>query len=249
MAQVLDCSPLYTGRPDFEVEDGGSSIPSYTQSRSRLKRGGTFFRSKLIPTFKIAQTLADSDEVTADNVAADSSNLAGGPDSQSLDCNDISLRVFRPNAIEDRIDLVVYFRGVEVERYIVTQDINCTAPGNPPPPAGLGNNVAIPALRAATASSDFISMPGRGTDAQDLLGEDNGCLSEFADTNMSGGSGVPDADIPNIKTGPERTIAFITLFENANGTLVIPPLSDKLVQFDYDNEVFTPYVPNADCRI
>ena len=231
MAQELDCSPLYEGGPDFTVGPD-AFIPPYTQARSRLFAGGTFFRSKL--------------------------TFGGSTDSQSPDCNDVSLRVYRPDPFNDRIDLVVYFRGEEVERYITTQVTNCTAPGNPPPPAGIGGNVAIPDLRTQTETSEYIMMPARGTDAQDSCieilfildcPEDAACLVEFNDTNMSGGTGIADADIPNIKTGPERTLAYITQYEDANGNPVVPSQNEKLVQYDYDNLVFIPYVPNADCRI
>jgi len=224
----LDCSPLYEGRPDSDPFAAISSMPEYESARSRLFAGGTFFRSKL--------TSADT---------------------QSPDCNNISLEVTRPNPSLEGIDLVVYFNEVEVERYSVTQDLNCTAPGEPPPPPGIGNDVAIPALRTATTDSLYISMPVRGTDLQDggttppppIIPTDDACLSEFEITAMTGGSGSLAADVPNIDTGPDRTMTYISTHEDDNGNPVEPPQDEKLQQFDFDNDAFISYVPNADCRI
>ena len=100
-------------------------------------------------------------------------------------------------------------------------------------------------------------MPVRGTDLQDggtvpppmILPTDDACLSEFAITAMTGGSGSLAADVPNIDTGPDRVMTYISTHEDDNGNPVEPPQDEKLQQFDFDTNAFISYVPNEDCRI
>lgn len=42
----MDCQPLYSYTPDWVSGDFTATIPGFTENRSRLWAGGTFFRSK-----------------------------------------------------------------------------------------------------------------------------------------------------------------------------------------------------------
>ena len=237
---VLDCSPCFTGRPDF-IPGADSILPQEALRRSRKFAGGTFFRSKL--------------------------TVPGDTDFQGDLCNDISLEVILTgnDGGNDNFDLVVYAEttvaittvdtttiladtdtitadlrdnvDVEVERYSVSQDDTC-------PISGTGT--AINSLRSQTASSLYISMPSRGSDAQDAGGMDSDCLAAFGKTDMTGGKGPAAAQLPTIRTGPDRTIVFVTSKENASGT---PTTSKTLIQWDFDDLQFIAYVLDADCAI
>jgi hypothetical protein len=223
---ALDCSPCFDGRPDYNPAEGTALLPIYNLARSRLFDGGTFFRSKL-----------------------------GPGDTQGIEDNDIALAV--ENTAIDEMTLIVYYLDVEVERYAVFQVDNCTPPGIPPPPAGIGTGVGIPALRAATASSEYISMPPRATDAQDpcvlvmmieVCPEDDPCLSTFAKTNMTGGSGPTEASVPSIRTGPDRTFIFIDSKEDDNGTPFDPGPGQNLNQWNFDITEWVAFVIDQACR-
>jgi len=165
--------------------------------------------------------------------------VPGDADFQGVICNDISLEVVLTgnSGGNDNFDLVVYFKDVEVERYSISQDDTC-------PTAGTGT--AINSLRSQTASSLYISMPARGSDAQDIGGMDSDCLTAFVKSNMIGGNGPGELDVPSIRTGPDRTIVFVSTKENASGT---PASSKTLIQWDYDNLQFIAYVIDADCAL
>jgi hypothetical protein len=226
MAQ--DCSPCYDGRPEFEPSAVGSVMPQQILARSRLFNGGTLFRSNL---------------------------LINGNEQQGIDCNSIALEVISIDS--ENFALIVYYNDVEVERYTVFQDADCGDPGaggDMPPPIGVG--IAIPQLRIDTANSGYISMPTRGTDEQDatppgpqpIVPSDDGCLSTFSKTPMSGASGLSAAEIPSIRTGPDRTLVYISSKEDANGEQIVPLAGDNIVQYNYDTVLWIPYVPDADCR-
>ena len=178
----------------------------------------------------------------------------GVGDTQGIETNDIALAV--ENTAIDEMTLIVYYNDVEVERFAVFQVDNCTAPGEPPPPAGIGDGVGIPSLRAATSSSEYISMPARTTDAQDACvfvlelecPADDSCLSTFSKTNMSGGSGPTEASVPSIRTGPDRTFIFIDSKEDANGVIFDPGPGANLNQWNFDTLEWGAYVIDADCR-
>ncbi len=237
MADVLDCAPCFTGRPTI-IPGAGSILPQEPLRRSRKFAGGTFFRSKL--------------------------TVPGNADFQGDLCNDISLEVILTgnSGGNDNFDLVVYIANVntitadtitstaddntitadsddvdvEVERYSVTQSETCNIfePSN-----------TIADLRTQTATSLYISMPARGSDAQDS-GIDNDCLSAFIKSNMAGGTGPGAAQLPTIRTGPDRSIVFVTSTENASGT---PTTSKTLIQWDFDNLQFIAYILDADCAL
>ena len=211
MAETLNCSPCYDGRPDYDPSLGTAVLPQETLARSRLFAGGTFFRSKL--------------------------SQPGDNDFQGQLCNDIALSVVSAGTA---FTLNVYFQNELVETYSTSQALNC-----PMMDAG----VAIPDLRSQTASSEYISMPARGTDEQDMLGVDDQCLSAFAMTSMTGGDGPGEAQVSSIRTGPERAIVFIDEKENANGTPFSPGAGSNLIQWDFDALAFIPYVIDADCAL
>lgn len=165
--------------------------------------------------------------------------VPGDSDFQGVICNSISLQVV---AVGTDWDLIVYFKDVEVERYSTTQSMTCSIEEP---------SSAISALRTLTAASSYISMPSRGSDEQDedvmmMPPSDDVCLSFFTKTNMSGGVGPGEADVSSIRTGPDRTIAFINTKENANGT---PVDSKTLIQWNYDIDQWVSYALDQDCAI
>jgi len=165
--------------------------------------------------------------------------VPGDSDFQGVICNSIALQVV---AIGTDWDLIVFFQDVEVERYSTTQALNCSV---------MLPSSAISDLRTQTAASSYISMPPRGSDEQDedvlmMPPTDDPCLSFFTKTNMTGGVGPGEADVTTIRTGPDRTIAFINTKENANGT---PVSSRTLIQWNYDISQWVSYALDADCAI
>ena len=94
-------------------------------------------------------------------------------------------------------------------------------------------------------------MPPRGSDEQDedvlmMPPTDDPCLSFFTKTNMTGGAGPGEADVPSIRTGPDRTIVFVDTKENGNGT---PVNSKTLIQWNYEILQWVAYVLDADCAL
>jgi len=210
MADTLNCSPCYDGRPDYDPNQGTAILPQETLSRSRLFEGGTFFRSKL--------------------------KAAGSNDFQGSLCNEIALQI-----IVDFTSVVleVYFEDALVESYTTSQPINC--PITP--------STAIASLRSQTSTSKYISMPIRDTDVNDPMGIDDACITPFDKINMSGGAGPSEADVPSIRTGPERTIVYISAKENANGDLFEPSAGNNLQQWDFDALQWIDYVIDSDCAL
>ena len=165
--------------------------------------------------------------------------VSGSSDFQGSLCNDISLSVVSAGT---DFDLIVYFEGAEVERYSTTQSLSCSM---------VMPSSAIDELRTQTATSLYISMPARGTDEQDedvmmLPPTDDPCLSFFSLTAMSGGAGPSEADVAAIRTGPERTIAYVEEIENGNGALIS---SRTLSQWNFDTLQWVAYVLDADCAL
>jgi hypothetical protein len=89
-------------------------------------------------------------------------------------------------------------------------------------------------------------MPTRDTDINDPGGADSPCVSAFAKASMTGGVGPSEADVPSIRTGPDRTLAFISTKENSVGTIV-DALS--LQQWDFDALEWIAYIQDADCAL
>ena len=89
-------------------------------------------------------------------------------------------------------------------------------------------------------------MPARDTDINDPSGVDDACLSAFTTASMSGGSGPSEADVSTIRTGPDRTIAFIKTKENSIGDIID---SNSLQQWDYDALQWIAYIQDADCAL
>ncbi len=188
------------------------------------------------------ETLARSRKTSGGTFFRSKLTVPGDTDFQGVLCNDISLEVVLTgnSGGNDNFDLVVYFEDIEVERYSVVQDDTCPV---------MGTGTAINSLRAQTASSIYISMPVRGTDAQDAGGMDSMCLTAFAKSNMSGGDGPGEADVPLIRTGPDRAIVFISSRENSAGTPFAPGAGSNLIQWDFDALQFIAYVIDADCAL
>jgi len=258
MAVQLDCSPCYDGRPNYDP-DVGTAILSKT-SVSRSRSGGVGGAVMNLTVDSTAFT-ADSTQITADqtfikivSIYARSKLLFGGEsDVQGQICNAIGLQIISvdnsvpPNGIIDQYDMVVYFLGVEVERYVTTlQPADC---GDLMMPGGglISDNGAITDLRTqVNASSNYISMPIRGTDVNDN-GKDPTCLADEGPTSLSGAIGPVEADVAAVRTGPQRSFLFTSSKENATGVLVFPTV-DRMTQWDFDMKYWVPYAPNTDCR-
>lgn len=224
MADTLDCSPCYEGRPDYDPTGGTAILPIYNARRSRLFAAGTFFRSRL--------------------------NIAGDPDFQGSICNDIAIQV---TIVLTTVTLNVYFQNELVETFVTSQPLNCgeTVGGG----EGGGTLIGTPAFTSLrsqlAANSKYVIMPARGSDEQDPdVGEfppsDDTCISETAITNLSGAAGPPTSNLSSIRTGPDRTLAFILTEENSNGKVFEARV---LQQWDYDAEQWIPYVQDADCAL
>ena len=160
--------------------------------------------------------------------------VIGDSDFQGSICNSIALSIVSAGSV---FNLIVYFEDVEVERYNTTQDLSCPTSGS---------DVAIPDLRSQLTSSIYISMPSRGTDELDSSGMDSPCLSSFSKTNMTGGVGPSENEVESIRTGSDRTIAFISTKENSNGT---PVVSKTMIQWNYDTLQWIAYILDSDCAI
>jgi len=165
--------------------------------------------------------------------------VSGDSDFQGSICNSIALSVVSAGTAWE---LIVYFEDEVVERYSTIQAVNCSI---------MLPSSAISDLRSQTASSSYISMPPRGSDEQDedvlmMPPTDDPCLSFFTKTNMTGGAGPGEADVPSIRTGPDRTIVFVDTKENGNGT---PVNSKTLIQWNYEILQWVAYVLDADCAL
>ena len=229
MADSLNCSPCYEGRPDYDPNGGTAILPIENITRSRLFAGGTFFRSKL--------------------------NYGGDNDFQGSICNEIELQV---SIVSTTVTLNVYFEDELVESYTTSQGVDCGSVG-PGDGGEIITYNAIGKLRSLTSSSKYITMPARGTDEEDpsvRLGPgetgapaDALCIDSFGRTNMKGGSGPGANNLTSIRTGPDRTIVFIRTKENANGEIIEPGAGNNLQQWDYDAEAWIPFIQDADCAL
>jgi len=258
MAVTFDCSPCWNGRPDYDPNDGTALLTTTSVTRSR---SGGVGGAVINLTVDSTQITVDSTQFTADqtffkivSIYARSKLVYGGEsDVQGQICNSIALQIISvdntvpPNGIIDQYDLVVFFFGVEVERYVTTlQPENC---GDLILPDGglVSDGGAIADLRTqVNASSDYISMPIRGTDVNDN-GADPICLADEGPTFLAGAAGPLEAQLAAVRTGPQRSFLFTSSKENALGVLVFPG-SDRMTQWDFDIEFWVPYAPNADCR-
>jgi len=159
----------------------------------------------------------------------------GDPDFQGSICNTIQLDISSDAASPtETFTLTISFEGTIVETYQVTQPSNCSIMG--------GGQIGT--LRSNIAGSQYISMPTRGTDAQDIAGMDSDCLTTFSGL-MSGGTGPGENDVASIRTGPDRTIVYVNSKENSNGA---PTASSDLIQWNYDTLSWVPFVTDGDCR-
>ena len=228
---IMDCSPCYDGRPDYDPNDGTALLTETSVTRSR---SGGVGGAVMNLTVDSTQITADSIQFTADqtfikiiSIYARSKLLYGGEsDVQGQICNTIGLQIISvdnsvpPNGIIDQYDMVVYFMGVEVERYVTTlQPEDC---GDLILPEGglVSDGGAIADLRTqVNASSDYISMPIRGTDTNDN-GRDPTCLADEGPTLLSGATGPGEAQVAAVRTGPQRSFLFTSSKENGIGVLL-----------------------------
>jgi len=266
MAQ-LDCSPCYDGEPDYDPNDGTAILPTIGVSRSRI--GGGIGGAVMNLTVDTTVYKVDTTALTADQTyikvvglfARSKLNLGGFDDAQGQICNLLSMQIVAidnsvpPDGIIDQFDLVVFFQGVEVERYattLQTEDCGNIVPGPPDdgePNMVIGDSGALEDLRTqVNGSSNYITMPVRGTDVNDQ-GIDPNCLEAEGPTFLEGAIGPTAADVPAIRTGPERSLLYTNSKEIDEFGNLGWPTSDNMIQWNFDTELWVPYGPNADCRL
>lgn len=259
MAVQLDCSPCYDGEPDYDPNEGTAILTKIGVSRSRSAGIGGATQSFTADT---TQFTVDTTQFTADQTfikvtslfARSKLSFGGNIDFQGRICNFIALQIIAVDTsvpldgIIDQYELVIYFLGVEVERYVTTlQPEDC---GQPAGGGGIINdNGAVEDLRTqVNAFSNFISMPVRGIDINDS-GKDPICLEDEGPTLLEGAVGPTAANVPAIRTGPDRSILFTNSKEIDNTGLIGWPTNDNMIQWDFDTEFWVPYGPNEDCRL
>jgi len=219
---LQDCSPIYTYRPVFVASATPCAAGVYTEHRSRLFAGGTYFRSQYLigsPGVEVQGTINN-------DISLEIQKATGSP-------------VLPTGTFE--YTLIVRFQTSIVETYTVTQIEDSEPPCS---------DDAIGTLRTdVNANSDYISMPGRGSDTEfDDTGTDSDCLSEFTESSMTGGSGGPsdDSALSGLRTGPDRSIIIIATTEDTDGEPIAPSAAKKVQQ--WDGSAWITYTPNADCR-
>lgn len=262
----LDCSPCYDGEPDYDPNDGTAIIPTIGVSRSRI--GGGIGQAVMNLTVDTTVYKIDTTALTADQTfikvvglfARSKLNLGGFDDAQGTICNLLSIQIVAvdnsvpPNGVIDQFDLVVFFQGVEVERYVTTlheEDCGFIVQGPPnddAPNMVINDSVAIQDLRTQiNGSSNYISMPVRGTDVNDR-GVDPTCLAAEGPTFLEGAIGPTIANVPAVRTGPQRSILYTNSKEIDDFGNLGWPTSDNMIQWNFDSELWVPYGPDADCR-
>ena len=261
MAVLQDCSPCYDGEPDYDPNEGTAILDSTSVSRARI--GGGIGGGVMNLTVDSTQFTADTILITADQtyikvvgIFARSKLLFGGDEFQGRLCNSLSLQIISvdnsvpPDGIIDQYDMIVLFQGVEVERYVTTlQPEDCgDLIAGPEPQVIIGDNGAIADLRTqVNANSNFISMPVRGYDILDQ-GVDPVCLDDEGPTLLEGAIG-PSADrYLTVRTGPQRSILHTSSREIDDTGAIGSPEDSNLIQWNFDQEYWTPYASNADCR-
>lgn len=136
MADTLDCSPCYAGRPDYDPTGGTAILPQETLRRSRLFAGGTFFRSKL--------------------------TVPGSSDFQGELCNSIALEI---TIVTTVVTLTVYFEDVAVETYVTSQDVTCPTLGSGVAIPALRSMTASSVYISMPARDTDVNDPGGIDDA------------------------------------------------------------------------------------
>lgn len=262
MAVQLDCSPCFDGEPDYDPNEGTAIMPTTAVSRSRI--GGGIGGAAMNLTVDSTVYSIDSVQLTADQTyikvvglfARSKLSFGGATDFQGLLCNSLALRIesvdnsVPPNGIIDQYDMIVLFQGAEVERYVTTlQPADCGDLSGGMEPVIITDGGAIEDLRTqVNASSNYITMPVRGTDVNDQ-GVDPTCLEDSGPTLLEGAIGPTAVDVPAVRTGPQRSILFTSSKEIDNEGNTGWPTSDNMIQWDFDNEYWIPYGPNTDCRV
>lgn len=207
----MTCEPSFAYRPTDRPEPAQSSAPLFTEHRSRLTAGGTFFRS-------IDQGIDENDislEATTDGTFP----------------LELTLTVRVLGVIEETF---------VVQQTFVPGTPGGPGTPPVPPPTDDTCIGGISALRAAvndvSTGSLIIEMTARGFDIFDG-GTDpaDNCLTAFADTPLTGGDGPPsNASQPfldSIFTG-QRTMIIIDTTEDITGFPVTPGPSKRVQQYD-----------------
>ena len=90
-------------------------------------------------------------------------------------------------------------------------------------------------------------MPIRGTDVNDK-GVDPTCLDDEGPTLLEGAIGPTAANVPAIRTGPDRSLLFTNSKEIDDAGNLGWPGSENMIQWNFDTEFWVPYGQNEDCR-
>jgi len=205
----MSCEPSYSFRPTPRPAPVQSIAPGFTEHRSRLTAGGTFFRS-------IDQG-QDENDISLEATVS--------PTTITLDVR--ILGVIQETFVVSQIFVPGTPGGPGTPPMPPPTDPTCTG----------GIAALRAAVNDGTTGSLIIEMTPRGFDIFDGGADpDDNCLSAFVDTSMIGGSGPPSnpsiAFLDSIFTGPERTMLIIDTTEDITGFPVTPPPSKRVLQFD-----------------
>ena len=231
-----DCSPPYTYTPSSTPTEPANA-PSYTEKRSRVFAGGTFFRSK--------------EGGTAANDISIELVLDTGEFTLNVYVNSILQETHGP-VPKDVPDLLAtsppycILSAANALRTIVNADSMIIEM----PETDGGADSVGGSCGTLTSLPNIFEYNNLPTDIPP--GDD--CLTQFGPTFLTGADGLPTGTVINsIYTGPERTLIILQLTEicgndvNDTGFLYDPPANRKVLQWDGSDWIT--YTPNSDCCI
>ncbi len=205
----MSCEPSYSYRPTDRPAPAQSIAPGFTEHRSRLTAGGTFFRS--------IEQGQDKNDISLEAIIV----------SATITLNVRILGVIQETFVVPQIFVPGTPGGPGMPPVPPPTDPSCTG----------GIAALRAAVNNITTGSLIIEMTPRGFDIFDGGADpSDNCLSAFAITSMTGGAGPPSnppqAFLDSIFTGTERTMLIIDTTEDITGFPVTRPHSQRILQFD-----------------
>jgi hypothetical protein len=200
----MSCQPPYDYRP-IAAPVADCVAPVFTEHRSRLFGGGTYFRS-------LKQTPSQN------RISLQVTNIGG---------NTLRLTVrYYENLNEAATATEIY----DVTQIVGSGDGTLTCDTNAIPSLRAAVNGVSQYIEMYPRGTD-LGFDYRG---EDVIVTDNGCLIVFPETFMFGASGGPTGvePIARIDTGPQRTIIIINSTEKENGESTNPPSERKIQQWN-----------------
>jgi len=211
----MSCQPSYTYRPTDRPEPSISSAVIYTEHRSRLFAGGTFFRS-------IDQGTAQND-ISLEAIVTETNP----PLEFEVTFNVYILGVLQETFVVEQIVNIVLPSGPNT----------CSGGINALRAAVNDGTTGSDIIEMPARGDDVFDSGGEDPDSN--------CLTAFGPINLAGGSGPPSganqAFLDSLFTGTERSIIIIDTTENDTGKSVDPSILRKIQQWDgtqwlqYDN--------------